>query len=277
MSHRLIHRVVLGVTTAVLIIGVGLTPAAATPAARTHAPPTIVLVHGAWADSTAWNGEVTRLRADGYPVRVFPTPLRGLRTDAAYLRGFLSTIAGPVVLVGHSYGGAVVTNAATGLRQVRALVYVDGFAPAAGETVQALATARPGSVLAGDPAGVFDVAPPYAGAPDGDVDLYVKPAVFEASFANDLTPARAAAAAAAQRPVTASAVNEASGRPAWISIPSWYVLGGLDLVIPPAEQRFLAKRAHAEITVVPASHLSLLSRPGPVTRVIEAAAASTAG
>ena len=149
---------------------------AAPAKARKDAKPTVVLVHGAWADSSSWAGVVKRLQHDGYTVDVFPTPLRGLLSDAAYLRDYLDAISGPIVLVGHSYGGAVITNAATGDAQVKALVYIDAFAPAQGETVVQLATAQPGSAIGGDPTTVFDLVP-YPGAPTGDVDLYVKQSV----------------------------------------------------------------------------------------------------
>jgi pimeloyl-ACP methyl ester carboxylesterase len=160
---------------------------AARPAAATkpgHVRPTVVLVHGAWADSSSWSAVVRNLQRDGYTVTVPPNPLRGLSSDAAYLAGYLDTIPGPIVLVGHSYGGAVITNAATADPDVKALVYVNAFAPDEGETVVQLATAQPGSAIGGDPATVFDTVP-IPGAP-GDVDLYgghagaVDAALFEA-------------------------------------------------------------------------------------------------
>lgn len=247
------------------------TPSPAAGMARGAAKPTVVLVHGAWADSSAWSTVVVRLQHAGYTVDVFPTPLRGLLSDAAYLRAYLGTIKGPIVLVGHSYGGAVVTNAATGNAQVKALVYVDAFAPAEGETVVQLATAQPGSAIGGDPAGVFDAAP-YPGAPTGDVDLYIKPRIFPEAFANDVSPEGAAVLAAEQRPVTLSALTTPSGTPAWKTIPSWDLVGTIDHVIPPAEQLFMARRAGAYIVKVKASHLPMLSRPDAVTEVVLKAA-----
>jgi pimeloyl-ACP methyl ester carboxylesterase len=248
---------------------------ATTRAATVQGPkPTIVLVHGAWADSSSWSGVIRRLQNDGYVVDAPPNPLRGLPYDASYLANFLSTISGPMVLVGHSYGGAVITNAATGNPNVKALVFVDAFAPAAGESISQLATAQPGSVLAGNPATVFNFAP-YPGGPPGDVDLYLKPDVFAQSFAGDLPAKQSAMLAAEQRPLAASAAAEPSGSPAWIAIPSWYVIGTADRVLPAAEQEFMATRAHSHVTRVDASHLAMVSHPDLVEDVIRDAAHAT--
>jgi pimeloyl-ACP methyl ester carboxylesterase len=249
---------------------------AATPA-KSDAPitdkPTIVLVHGAWADSSIWKGVVQRLQGLGYPVRVPPVPLRSLSGDSANLSRFVSTIEGPIVLVGHSYGGGVITNMPID-PDVTALVYVDAFAPAQGEELITLP--GPGSALAvEDPTSVFDFVP-YSGGPDGDVDIYLKQDIFRTAFANDLSTGRADVLWAAQRPVTASALHEPSGAPAWKSLPSWYVLGTRDLVIPPATQEDMAERADSTLTRIKAGHLSPVSRPGAVTEVIEAAARATA-
>lgn len=244
-------------------------------AATSPAKPTIVLVHGAWADRSSWDGVVTRLQQLGYTVDVPPNPLRSLSGDAAYIADFLSTIKGPIVLAGHSYGGAVISNAATGNSQVKALVYDDAYVPAQGETLLQLTTAQPGSCLAAaDPTTVFNLVP-YPGAPSGDADLYVKPSVFPGCFANGLPASQAAKLAATQRPLAASVLKEASGTPAWTSIPSWDVVGTADHVIVPAEQRFMAKRAHAHITEINAPHLSMISDPGVVTGVIVQAAHAT--
>ena len=257
----------------VLLAAVGLLLAAgqavpARAAAASGARPTIVLEHGAWADGSSWSGVVARLQALGYTVDVPPNPLRGLPSDAAYLSDFLSTISGPVVLVGHSYGGIVTSNAAAGSSQVRALVYVDAYVPVPGDTLLGLTTAKPGSCLAAaDPTTVFNEVP-YPGAPAGDADLYVKPSVFPGCLANGLPASEAATLAAEQRPLAASVLSEPSGAPAWKTIPSWDVIGTADHVIPPAEQLFMAKRAGARITEVNAPHLSMISDPGLVTRVI---------
>lgn len=239
------------------------------------AKPTVVLVHGAWADGSSWNGVVTRLQRLGYTTVVLANPLRGLLIDANYIRDYLSTLTGPIVLVGHSYGGAVITNAATGLPNVVALVYVDAFAPDQGETVLGLASAMPGSALAVDPTTVFKFVP-YPNAPAGDVDLYVLPSVFPGAFANDLPARTGALLAASQRAFAFSAGNQPSGVPAWQTIPSWYLLGTIDKVIPPAEQRAMATRAKAHTVEISASHLAMISNPDTAADLIEQAAQATA-
>ena len=242
--------------------------------------PVIVLEHGAWADSSSWDGVIRILTHEGFTVYAPPNPLRGLAYDAAYLRDFLTenpALAGkPVVLVGHSYGGAVVTDAAVGDPEVKALVYVDAFIPAKGESIGAL-LARPqgaGSCIGGNPANVFDPVP-FPGAPKGDVDLYLQPSKFPGCFASGLSASEAALLAATQRPLAANAATDVSGTPAWKTIPSWAVVGTTDKVIPPALLTFMARRAGARITDVNAGHLSLISRPGAVANVIVQAARAT--
>jgi pimeloyl-ACP methyl ester carboxylesterase len=234
--------------------------------------PTIVLVHGAWADSGSWNGVIGRLQAAGYTVDAPPNPLRGVIYDSTYLADFLSTITGPIVLVGHSYGGFTITNAATGNPNVKALVYDDAFIPAKGDTLQGLASAVPGSCLgSGNP---FN-AVPYPSVPPGDVDLYVQQSVFPDCFANGLPPAEGAVLAATQRPLAHSVLTEKSGPPAWTTIPSWAIIGTADHVIPPAGQLFMAQRAGATITEIDAPHLSMIADPGAVAAVIIQAAQAT--
>jgi pimeloyl-ACP methyl ester carboxylesterase len=242
----------------------------AASASRAVAPkPTIVLVHGAWADSSSWSGVISRLQRDGYTVLAEPNPLRGLATDAAYLSAFIQQrTTGPVVLVGHSYGGAVITDAATGDPTVKALVYVDAFAPDQGESVLGLQSTVPG---APDPNSLFDTVA-YPGAPAGDADLYLKTPVVLQDFAAGLPAARAEEIAATQRPVTLSALAAPSSAPAWKTIPSWYVLGTQDKIIAPSLQLMMAERAHSHITRVATGHLSLITAPGVVTSVILAAA-----
>jgi pimeloyl-ACP methyl ester carboxylesterase len=234
--------------------------------------PTIVLVHGAWADASSWADVIERLHRDGYTVLAPPNPLRSLSGDAAYLRDFLSTVSGPVVLVGHSYGGAVITNAAGGNTNVTALVYIDAFAPDQGQSVNSLIGA--GSALTGDPSTLFDVRP-YPGATGGDADVYLKPSVFVHSFAQDVSRREDALLAATQRPLTLAAGNEPSGVPAWRTIPSWYLLGTHDRIITPASQLAMAQRAHSHIVRVDASHVSLISHPGAVARLVVSAARAT--
>jgi len=241
--------------------------------------PTIVLVHGAWADGSSWDQVIPILQQEGYTVDAPPNPLQGLTTDSAYLESYLSTISGPIILVGHSYGGAVITNAATGNPNVKALVYVDGFEPAAGETIEQLAFAMPGSCLAGggNPSNVFNlVTNPSLSA--GDYDLYLKipPGTdypgFASCFANLVPPQESAVLGAVQRPLALGALTTPSGTPAWLTIPSWAVIGTDDQVIPPAELTFMAERANSQITYVTAGHLSMITQPWVVARVITQAA-----
>jgi pimeloyl-ACP methyl ester carboxylesterase len=233
--------------------------------------PTIVLVHGAWANSASWDGVIQRLQADGYTVDAPPNPLQGLAYDPAWLADFLHSIPGPIVLVGHSYGGAVITNAATGDDQVKALVYVDAFAPAQGETIAQLLAAYPGSCAA--PANLNVV--PFPGAPAGVGDAYIKQSVFASCMANGLPASQAQVSAATQSPLATIALTQESGAPAWKTIPSWAVVGTADHALPLALDLFMAHRAHAHITEVHAPHLSMISDPGAVTDVILQAVRAT--
>ncbi|MDA0180581.1 alpha/beta hydrolase [Solirubrobacter phytolaccae] len=245
--------------------------ASAAQAAPTAKPskPTVVLVHGAWADGSSWAGVTRALQADGYTVTAPPNPLRGLQADAAYLASYLKTVKGPIVLAGHSYGGAVITEAATGNPNVKALVFVDAFIPDTGDSVLSLLTPKDGP--APDPNALFD-AVPFPGAPEGVVDWYFKPAAFPSALANDLPKREAAVLAAAQRPIAVNAFVEKTGTPAWKTIPSWAVIGTEDHILPVALQTFMATRAKAHITKVKASHLSLISQPAAVAKVIRTAA-----
>ena len=236
--------------------------------------PTVVLVHGAWADASGWSGVVKELQDGGYPVVAIPNELRSLSGDAANVRAYLDTIEGPVVLVGHSYGGAVITNAATGAANVKALVYIDAFAPDQGEAVTPLA--GPDSALAvADPTTVFTLIPP-ALPPTPATDLYLKESTFLTSFANGVPARDARLLAATQRPATIGALNEPSGVPAWRTIPSWYLIGSEDRIIPPSAEKAMAERAGSTVSSFHAGHLGLISDPASVTRVIEQAAKATA-
>ena len=241
--------------------------------------PAIVLVHGAWADASGWNAVILRLQDDGFTVFSPPNPLRGLPHDAAYLHDFLTgnpALAGqPVVLAGHSYGGAVITSAAVGVPLVRALVYVDAFIPDQDETIGQLAGAQPGSSLLGNPPDIFNLVP-YPGATAGDVDLYIKPSLVPGSFATGLSARQAAVIAVTQRPLVASAFTDPAAVPAWKTVPSWAVIGTMDQVIPPAELTYMAKRAGAHITELTAGHLSMIADPEAVAQVIKQAARATA-
>ena len=285
-SRRLRPALLTGALSAVLALGLatvtGTTAQAATPAdpgsvahaapAQAAPKPTIVLVHGAWADASSWNAEVDALQRDGYVVRAIDNPLRGLTSDAEEVKGFLSTIKGPIVLVGHSYGGAVITNAAAGNPNVKALVYVDAAAPDVGETNGQLSGKT--SALSGDPATLFDSGP-YAGAPAGAVQYYLKENIFLHNFAPDLPTRTAEQLWATQRPAATAAFDTPSAAAAWKTIPSWYVIGMNDQIITPQSELAMANRAHSHIVQVPGgSHLTLISHPVEVTNQILAAAQS---
>ena len=235
--------------------------------------PTVVLVHGAWADATGFDGSIRSLHDQGYRTIGFANPLRGLQSDAAYLADLLQTIEGPIVLVGHSYGGAVITNAATGNDQVAGLVYVNGWALDEGESIGQLLELNEGSVV---PPALREV--PFKN-PDGSdgVDLYLDQDAFPATFAGDVDEATARVMAATLRPWSAAALGATSGPPAWKSIPSWYLLGTEDKAIPPATQRFMAERAGSTIEEVPASHAAMVSQPDVVTTLIVTAAGANVG
>ncbi|MET7335073.1 alpha/beta hydrolase [Nonomuraea sp. NPDC005650] len=241
------------------------------PAARAHArpegrsKPTVVLVHGAFADASGWNGVAGRLLRDGYPVLAPANPLRGVAADSAYLAGILATLSGPLVLVAHSYGGMVITNAATGNANVKALVYVAAFAPGEGDTLLGLQTKYPGSKL-GETALDFR---PYG---EGLVDGYVKHAVFREVFAGDLPRATTELMWAGQRPSDVRALQEPSGAPAWKEIPSWYLVARDDKVLPAAAQRFMAQRAGARTAEVNASHVAMISQPAVTADLVKRAA-----
>jgi pimeloyl-ACP methyl ester carboxylesterase len=248
----------------------GTTMTASTPAATSA--PTVVLVHGAFADASSWNGVIPDLLAQGYPVVAAANPLRGVQTDADYLASVLAGIEGPIVLVGHSYGGFVISNAATGNANVKALVYVAAFAPDAGESATDLAGQFPGSTLGQALSGFA--------SPDG-TDLYIQAGVFRSQFAADVPEEQTVLMQATQRPVTEAALTQASSEPAWKTIPSWFIYGELDQNIPAAAVAFMAERAGAKAAVeVPgASHVVMISQPEAVTEMILAAteAVSTVG
>ena len=232
--------------------------------------PTVVLVHGAWADASSWNGVTESLLAAGYDVRAIANPVENLTTDAEYVADFLDSLDGPVVLVGHSYGGSVITNAAAGSRQVKALVYVDAAAPDVGETNGSLSGAD--SVLARLPQNELFDKLPYPGAPAGAADLYLRKDIFVQHFANDLPLDMAKRLWASQRTASTEAFDTPSRHAAWKTIPSWYFISSGDQIITPASEKAMAKRAHSRVTVFPGgSHLTLISHPDAVTEVIQAA------
>jgi pimeloyl-ACP methyl ester carboxylesterase len=235
--------------------------------------PTIVFFHGAWADATGFGESIRALRDRGFSTIGFANPLRHLTDDAAYLATLLQNMSGPIVLVGHSYGGAVMSNAATGNEQVQALVFVNGWMPDEGESIQQLLESE---VFADSlvPAALRPV--PFTN-PDGSegVDLYLDRELFPEAFAADVDPETAAVMAATQRPWSGAGAGTPSGPAGWRSIPSWYLLGTEDRAIPPAGQRFMAERGNARIEEVAASHASMVSQPEAVTRLILSAVEAT--
>lgn len=229
--------------------------------------PTVVLVHGAFADSSSWNGVIEQLSAGGYKVVAAANPLRSLRSDAAYIAALVNSIDGPVLLVGHSYGGEVISEAASQASNVRGLVFVAGFAPDAGESGASISAKFPGGTL--DSA----LAPPVP-QPDGTKDLYISVDKFWQQFAADVSRGEAVPMAAGQRPVTAEALNEPARAPSWKKLPSWFIFGSLDRNITRHAHAFMAARAKARETIeVPgASHVVMVSNAPRVAELIERAA-----
>ncbi|KRE00683.1 alpha/beta hydrolase [Bosea sp. Root670] len=234
--------------------------------AAPHARPTIILVHGAFAESASWNAVVSRLNKSGYRAIAAANPLRSLKADAAEVGALIRSIAGPVVLVGHSYGGPVITEAANGQPNVKALVYVAAFAPDTGESSLSLTGRFPGSTLSSAIHPVELVS--------GGRDLYIKPDRFPSQFAADVPRRQAAAMAVTQRPVAEAALAEPSGTPSWKTLPSYSIYGTGDLNIPPAAMAFMAQRAQAvkTVRVKGASHVVMISHPARVASLIELAA-----
>jgi pimeloyl-ACP methyl ester carboxylesterase len=232
--------------------------------------PTVVLVHGAFADASSWNGVITRLQAKGVPVTAPANPLRGISIDSDYTAAVFEQIEGPVLAVGHSYGGAVITNAATQANNVVGLVFVAAFAPEGGERLGEAAAASKDSIL-----GTVQVAGHY---PAGDgkqaVEFSIDPAGFRDAFAADLPAYVTAVMAATQRPVAELAFTEPNGAPAWKDLPSWAVVGTADKAAGTDVTRAMAERAGATITEIDASHVVMVSQPQAVTDVILGAVAA---
>jgi pimeloyl-ACP methyl ester carboxylesterase len=240
---------------------------ARTPAA---VKPTIVFVHGAFADASGFGAVTSRLQQHGYTVLSPADPLRGPARDAAYIASVLKTIKTPIVLVGHSYGGAVISEAAGQVTGVKALVYLDALALDTGESNFDISQRFPGAKIAD----ALRPRPfPQADGTPG-TELTIDPASFPSVFAADVPAAVAARMATAQRPVTLAALQEKSTAPAWKTIPSWYLVGREDRVITPAAQRFMARRAHAHTVEIDSSHASYVARPGAVAALILRAARS---
>ena len=228
--------------------------------------PTVVLIHGAFADASGWGGVITRLTAAGHAVYAPANPLRSISFDSAYLRSFVATIEGPVILVGHSYGGAVITNAAVGAENVTALVYVAAFALDEGEAVGA-ATALGSDGPPPDLTQII-VLRPFPDAGEGNADGYLNPEVFPQAFCQDVAPELAAVMAVSQRPAALATLGEPSGPPAWKTLPSWYLVASEDRVIPPAAERFMAQRAGSTTVEIDSSHVAMISHPDEVAALI---------
>jgi pimeloyl-ACP methyl ester carboxylesterase len=243
-------------------------PAPAASASHVAGPkPTIVLIHGAFADASGWDSEITALSNLGYTVYAPAVPLRGLTSDSNYIRSFLQTIKGPIILVGHSYGGAVITNAARGVPNVKALVYVDAFLPDKGQSAATAAQPDkyPGALLG---LSTLTQRPYTTAAGTTDEDLYITPSDFRAVFAADVSPARARLEALTQRPLATAAYTEPSGDPAWATIPSWDLIGLQDRAIAPAGQKAMAEHAGAHISYVNSAHDVMISHPRAVDAII---------
>jgi pimeloyl-ACP methyl ester carboxylesterase len=230
--------------------------------------PTLVLVHGAFAESASWDGIIDPLMSAGHPVIAAANPLRGLASDAAAVSDLVRSIDGPVVLAAHSYGGAVMTNVDPDAGEIVGVVYVNAFAPEPGENCFQLAAMFPGSMLG------EETARPVSRS-DGTTDLYIAPDSFHDIFCQDVPAAQAALMAATQRPATQEALVEPSGeRPLWKQVPSWFLIGEEDRIIPAALQHYMAKRAQARRTIeIPgASHAVTVAHPDATAHLILEAA-----
>lgn len=237
----------------------------------TRTTPTVVLVHGAFADSSSWNGVIARLRMDGYPVVAVANPLRSLEGDARFLRDVLDGVDGPIVLAGHSYGGTVMSEAAQGHPGVRALVYVASFLLEEGESTGELAGRYPGNELGSA------LRPVPVRGPDGRTvdDLYIEQSTFHPVFAADVPADVAELMAVTQRPIIGEALADKATKAAWRSIPSWTLVTLADLAVPAEAQRFMAERASSRTVEVDASHAVTVSRPDLVADLIDEAARTT--
>ncbi len=251
--------------------------------------PTIVLVHGAWADASSWDGVIKRLQDDGYPVIALANPLRSVGSDSAYIASVLDTIPGPLVLVGHSYGGMVITNAAALTKNkssIQALVYVAAFIPEVGETVAQLVThtapGQPGSshiVPPGTPGVPANLtARPFPPFGPMDLDFYINADAYSDIFAADVPPATQRLMAATQRPFTLRAFTDTSAAATWKTIPSWSLVATRDNALGTANSAFMAQRTISEgnghVTEVKASHAVLVSHPDVVEDLVNSATRS---
>ena len=233
--------------------------------------PTVVLVHGAFADASCWNDVIERLQADGVRVTAPVNPLRGISTDSAYIASLLEQIPGPVLAVGHSYGGAVITNAAAKARNVVGLVYVAAFAPDEGETLADIENDSKDSVLN---SALVPLQYPTGQGTETALEFAIDPPKLHDAFAADLPVEQTAVMAATQRPIAQSAFSEPSGVPAWKNLPSWAVVPTGDKAVGSDVVRSMAERAGAKITEIKASHVPMMSQPQVVADVIRTALAA---
>ncbi|MEV6526309.1 alpha/beta hydrolase [Longispora sp. NPDC051575] len=266
-----------GLAATALTLGATMNPTEAsadTAATEGHRPkPTVVLVHGAFADASGWKGVIGELTRAGHDVLAPANPLRSLAGDAAYIASVVNAVPGPVILVGHSYGGAVITNAARSTPNVKALVYVAAFGLAKDESLAGISASYPETPLA---KAVRPQPYPLADGTAG-TDLYIDRASFKSVFAQDVPSKDNAIYAATQRPLSAAAFTEASGEPAWKTLPSFYQVSRNDRCIHPDAQRFFAKRMGAKKTIeLDSSHASLVSHPDEIADLIRLAARTTA-
>jgi pimeloyl-ACP methyl ester carboxylesterase len=273
MKKRVTRTLAVSLVTAAALAGGGTALAstgaahaqpAVTASAANHKPavkPTIVLVHGAFADSTSWSSEIAFLQSKGYPVVAVANPLRGVASDSAYLLSVLKTISGPIVLVGHSYAGFLISDAAASDPEVKALVYVAAYIPDKGESPADLTYKFPGSELAGSNL----VERPI---PGGGTDVYINPADFKSVYADGLSPAQVAIASVVQRPITAAALGEATTVNPPAATPKWEIVALHDNAIPTKAEYFMAHRAHARIVTADSGHDVPAAAPQVVDQVI---------
>jgi pimeloyl-ACP methyl ester carboxylesterase len=231
--------------------------------------PTIVLVHGSFADASGWAGVIERLQSDGFPVIAPSNPLRSLSSDSAYIKSVLDKMSGPLVVAAHSYGGAVITNAAAENSNVKALVYIDGFLPDIGEDALHLAGEESQAASSIEPKPF----PPFG---PNDLDFYIRQDVFREVFAADVDEKTAEVMSASQRPAAAASFGEPTTATAWRTVPSWALIGRQDKIITPVALRSMAERAGATIVEIDASHVSMISHPEQVADLIETAAEAAA-
>jgi pimeloyl-ACP methyl ester carboxylesterase len=282
ITNRIVRRPLPRLLSLIVLVGAlslsvfSATGAAAATGSSAQTKPTIVLVHGAWADSSSWSGVIERLQRLGFTVLAPANPLRDLQSDSTYISSVLAQVNGPVVLVGHSYGGMVITNAANGNPNVKALVYVSAFIPDQDDTTFSLVGKDSHIVPPGNPGANLTPRglPPF---PPTDFDLYINPDSFRDIFAADVSADQTSIMAVTQRPATVSAFADKSGPPAWKSIPAWAILGSADHAVGTDAALWMAKRAAgSRVVEIPgASHALMVSHPDAVTAIILAAARGT--